>query len=77
MSHEMTHYPDPVRPFLDLGFDYRGRQVRYESFVSRYDSCVMTQVMIGGVKYPYAHRTQGSAEAAAKRIIDHAEEQNL
>jgi hypothetical protein len=70
MKDDTVYYRDPVRPFLNLGFDYRGHQVRYESFESRYDACIMTQVIIDGTHYPYAHRTQGGAEAAAKRIID-------
>jgi hypothetical protein len=70
MSYETIYYRDPVRPFLNVGFDYRGHQVKYESFVSRYDGCVLTQISIDGRPYPYQHRNQGSAETAAKRIID-------
>lgn len=70
---DTVYYSDPVRPFLNTGFDYRGHQVRYEKYDHKYEGCIVTVNHIDGICYPFAHRTEGAAERTAKAIIDSKE----
>lgn len=72
---DTVYYPDPVRPFFNTGFDYRGHQVRYEKYHHKFQGCIVTVNHIDCVCYPFPHRSEGAAERTAKAIIDSKEDQ--
>jgi hypothetical protein len=51
-------------------FEYRGKDVVLRSWVSKYDSCQLTNYTIDGVGYPYPHRSKEAAIAKARELID-------
>jgi hypothetical protein len=51
-------------------FQYRGKEVVLRSWVSKYDSCLVTNYTIDGVGYPFAHSSKEAAIKKARYLID-------
>jgi hypothetical protein len=52
--------------------EYKGREIVFTSWTSKYDGCLLTDYTIDGVGYPFPHRSKEAAVAKAKQIIGRA-----